>query len=224
MKRLIYGILTFVVLVLFCSCGDQKLSGTYSDNLGFSSLEFNGEKVILTTPTGTSVGTYEVKGNAVIINYDNGNSDTLIYNEDSNTLNFYDMLTYSKENVRNSELLTAISENESIEEPEAISKSEEKLSSWEFYEENNTVPTPDSSVKGVLFTEISNGFYIYNLSDNSYDADMNFKAYGAVLLGCGFTIENENGAHMILDESGVIVGAMATGKEGDSYFLMIHIL
>ena len=134
------------------------------------------------------------------------------------------MLTYSKENAGNSALLAAISENESIEEPEAIGKSEDNLSSWKFYEENNTVPTPDSSVKGILFTELSDGYYMYDLSNNSYDADMNFKAYGAVLIGCGFTIENKNGTYMILDESGVIVAAMATGKEGDNYFLMIYIL
>ena len=65
---------------------------------------------------------------------------------------------------------------------------------------------------------------MYILSDNSYDADMNFKVYAAVLLGCGFAIENEDGMYMISDESGETVAAMTTAKEGDSYILMIYIL
>lgn len=114
--------------------------------------------------------------------------------------------------------------NENIQESNVINQSENLVStSWKFYEENNTIPTPDSSVKGIFLKEMSDGEYIYDLSDNSYDAEMNFKTYGSVLLYCGFTIENENGLNLILDESGEMVAAMGTGKEDDSYFLLIYI-
>ena len=154
MKRLIVWILICSILVLFCSCGNQKLNGTYSDNMGFSSFEFNGEKVVLTTLVSTTTGTYKMEGDTVTINYDDGNSDTLTYDEESDTLSWYGELIYSKENASNSVLTTTNenSENEDAEEPESIGKSEENLSSWEFYEENDTIPTPDSSVKGIFFT------------------------------------------------------------------------
>ncbi|MCI8788146.1 MAG: hypothetical protein HFH92_03380 [Lachnospiraceae bacterium] len=53
---------------------------------------------------------------------------------------------------------------------------------------------------------------------------MNFKTYAAVLLGCGFSIENEDGTYRILDESGEIVAVMGAGKEGNSYVLGVGIL
>ena len=121
-------------------------------------------------------------------------------------------------------ILTDVNENENTEELNAIDKSEDLIpSSWAFYEENDTIPTPDSTVNGIMFREKSDDNYMYDLSDNSYDANMNFKAYGAVLLGCGLTIENEDSLYKILDDSGEIVAAMGTGKEDDSYFLMIYI-
>ena len=120
--------------------------------------------------------------------------------------------------------LTKINDNENLEEVESIDESEDLIpSSWEYYEENNTVPTPDSCVKGIFFKEISDDNYIYDLGYDSYDADMNFKAYGAALLGCGFTIEKEDILYMILDDSGETVAAMAAGKEDDSYLLMIYV-
>lgn len=88
-RRLISLLLVFSLLVLLGACNGKQLSGTYSDNLGFSKIEFTGgNKVKYISLNGEQSGTYKMEGDNIKISYDDGKSDSFTYDEKSDTLIF----------------------------------------------------------------------------------------------------------------------------------------
>lgn len=89
-KRLIS---TFLMVCLVCvflvGCGTKKPSGTYADNLGFSTLEFKGNEVTMISLGGDSKGKFTIdKDNKISVDYENGNKDTFEYDPETDTISF----------------------------------------------------------------------------------------------------------------------------------------
>ena len=97
MKRLIALFLVLVICLSLCACGG-KLEGTYQDNLGFSTITFEGDTIeyISLASDGVKTGTYVIEDDKIIVNYDNGQSDTFEYDEETGTFSFCGILIYRK--------------------------------------------------------------------------------------------------------------------------------
>ena len=98
MKRLTALVMALVMCLSLCACGGNKLNGTYEDNLGFSTITFKGDTIEYTSLASDEVktGTYVIEDGQILVSYDNGQSDTFEYDEETDTISFFGILTYSK--------------------------------------------------------------------------------------------------------------------------------
>ena len=100
MKKPIIIAVAVVVVVILClslfnTGKNDKPNGSYSATMGgktFATLTFSGNKVTYEGSSRTTKGSFTMDGNTVIINYDNGNSDELVYDPEEDTLNFGGMI------------------------------------------------------------------------------------------------------------------------------------
>ncbi len=99
LKRTVIAGLIFLMLLACVACGGGKPKGYYKDNLGFSILYFNGNKVEYETVNGVTKGTFTMDGNNVSISYDEGTSDSFVYDPDADTLDWFGLgvMIFSKE-------------------------------------------------------------------------------------------------------------------------------
>ena len=100
MKKII-TILMLSSLIFLCACGGgRQLKGTYRDNLGFSTLVFDGNNVTSKSLNGESKGTYKFDGDTLKIEYEGGTHDEYFYDEKSDTLDWYGsgIVIFSKSN------------------------------------------------------------------------------------------------------------------------------
>ena len=67
-------------------------------NIDFSTITFKGDTIEYTSLASDEVktGTYVIEDGKVLISYDNGKSDAFEYDEETDTLSFFGVLTYSK--------------------------------------------------------------------------------------------------------------------------------
>lgn len=76
-----------------CACGSEdeqaKPKGTYTATMAgikYATLTFSGDNVTYAGKTRTTNGTFKMRGNTVVISYENGNSDELVYDTEADTL------------------------------------------------------------------------------------------------------------------------------------------
>ncbi|MBE6714749.1 MAG: hypothetical protein E7575_05640 [Ruminococcaceae bacterium] len=103
MKKAIALMLAAVLVCMcFVACGKKgDLDGSYSCEIAgmkFSTLKFDGNKVTCTyhTTGNVSKGTYKLKDNKVICEYESGKGDTFEYDKDNDTLSLATM-TWTKD-------------------------------------------------------------------------------------------------------------------------------
>lgn len=96
-KKIIALVLALTVCLSLCACGG-KLKGTYQDQLGLSTLTFDGNRFELVSAglDEAQTGTYVIEDAHVLLSYDNGESKTLEYDEENDALSYYGLLIYSK--------------------------------------------------------------------------------------------------------------------------------
>lgn len=100
MKRIIViALCVMIVMLTACSGSSDKPHGKYYDNIGFSTLEFKGEKVTFESLQDSASGTYTMDGNTVNIVYDNGSKDSYVYDKEKDTLDLFGqgLVIFSKE-------------------------------------------------------------------------------------------------------------------------------
>ena len=110
MKKALSLILALVMCLSLClslcACdsegsddGQAKPKGTYTATVAgvkFASLTFSGNKVTYEGKTRTTKGTFKMRGNTVVISYDNGNGDELVYDAENDTLTLAGMVFEKK--------------------------------------------------------------------------------------------------------------------------------
>ena len=106
MKKALFLILALVLCISLClslcACGSDsndggqaKPKGTYTATVAgvkFATLTFSGNKVTYEGKTRTTKGTFKMKGNTVVISYENGNGDEFVYDAETDTLTFAGMV------------------------------------------------------------------------------------------------------------------------------------
>ena len=108
MKKTITFLLALVMMLSLAACGGgDKPKGTYTAyvaEIPFAQLSFSGNKVEyktlgLTEANGEiTKGTFTMDGTTVNISYENGNSDTFVYDKDKDSLDYFGMglMTFTK--------------------------------------------------------------------------------------------------------------------------------
>ena len=96
-KKIVALILALSLCLSLCACG-SKLSGTYKDSLGFSSITFSGNKIEYTTCASSDIktGTYTLEDGVLKLTYDDGESEIFEYDEEADTFSYSKFIVFSK--------------------------------------------------------------------------------------------------------------------------------
>ena len=90
----------FIVVAISAYGGEaDNPEGKYSDNVGFSSIEFDGDRVVFDSLQDSKSGTFTMDGNTVNIVFNDGGKDKYIYDKKSETLDWFGegMIIFSKD-------------------------------------------------------------------------------------------------------------------------------
>lgn len=97
MKKIVALLLLAGLILGLCACGsdtdavERALQGTWKEKNGvykFSDGEFTCEAIVAGISLGEKAGTYTIKGNTIILNYDNGVEAKLKYTFEEGDLVF----------------------------------------------------------------------------------------------------------------------------------------
>ena len=102
MKKALILVLALILCLSLCACGSKsnKPSGSYSATIAgvkFSTFIFSGDKVTYEGASKTSVGSFTMDENKVIITYDDGLGEELEYDPKTDTLSLGDVMTFEKD-------------------------------------------------------------------------------------------------------------------------------
>lgn len=93
-KPVIIAAIAIAAAVIMCislfGSNNDKPNGTYSATVGgkvFATLTFSGDKFTYEGSTKTLKGNFTMDGDTVTLEYENGNTDKLVYDPEADTLN-----------------------------------------------------------------------------------------------------------------------------------------
>lgn len=96
------AVLVIAIIILSVGSGEKGPRGRYVDNLGLSAMTFSGSSVTLKSLDANSPhpvneeGTFTLHNDILTIQWNSGLSDTITYHADTDSIDYYGIIRYTK--------------------------------------------------------------------------------------------------------------------------------